>query len=162
MPKTDFEYGNKSVLVIEDVPSMRQLLALLLHEIGFDKVLTCEDGAEALKLVESTTSVIDVIVCDLEMPIIGGLEFIQMLRHNKHSQHAGVPVVVLTGHSEQANLHKAVKLGINSFLVKPVSRKILEEHIRRAMTHGQIEPDVLSKKSQIKRKGFEAVKIIEG
>jgi len=162
MSKNKLEYANKSALVIEDVPSMRQLLALLLHEIGFDKILTCEDGAEALKLVESTASDIDVIVCDLEMPIIGGLEFIQMLRHNKHGQHAGVPIVVLTGHSEQANLQKAVKLGINSFLVKPVSRKVLEEHVRRAMTRGQIEPDVLSKKSENRREGFEAVKIIEG
>ena len=85
-----------------------------------------------------------------------------MLRQNKHGQHAQAPVVVLTGHSEQTNIQKAVKLGISSFLVKPVSRKVLEDHVRRAMTRGQIEPDVLSKKSQNRREGFEAVKIIEG
>jgi len=162
MPKTELEYDNKSVLVVEDVPSMRQLLALLLHEIGFNKIIACEDGAEALKMIESTANDIDLIICDLEMPIIGGLEFIQMLRQNKHGQHAQAPVVVLTGHSEQTNIQKAVKLGISSFLVKPVSRKVLEDHVRRAMTRGQIEPDVLSKKSQNRREGFEAVKIIEG
>lgn len=137
---------------------MRQLIVHLLHEIGFRNIIPCEDGAEALKIIESTTTGIDVIVCDLEMPIIGGIEFIQMLRNNKNNLHAQTPIIVVTGHSEQGNIRQAVALGIHAFLVKPLSRKALEERVHHALTHGPIDPAVFAKKNR----HTPPVKIIEG
>lgn len=140
------QFARLNALVIEDVSSMRQLLAQLLKQIGFGTVTACEDGADALKRLESAAIPIDIIVCDLEMPIISGVEFIQMLRKHQSKDLATIPLVVVTGHSEEKTLHKAVQSGIHGFLVKPVSRKALESSITRALKHPPITLEVLSRK----------------
>jgi len=143
----NLEFENLSALVVEDVPSMRLLLVQLLKEIGFSEVLTGEDGADALKNMENAPLPIDVIVCDLEMPIIGGIEFIKLLRSNSNAIIKDTPVVVVTGHSEKANLYQAVKAGIHGFLVKPVSRKALESGVRHALMNDPIDPAVFNKRT---------------
>ena len=90
------EFVGKSVLVVEDVPSMRQLLVRLLQEIGFSPVLHSEDGAEAMGRIENATQPIDLVVCDLEMPIINGIEFIQMVRRHADPGVAKLPVIVVS------------------------------------------------------------------
>lgn len=156
--KAHAQFTRLNVLVIEDVSSMRQLLAQLLKQIGFSTVTACEDGADALKRLESAAIPIDVIVCDLEMPIISGVEFIQMLRKHHRKDLAAIPLVVVTGHSEEKNLHKAVQSGIHGFLVKPVSRKSLESRIAYALKNPPITPEVFSRKRMHGAK----IEIIEG
>ncbi|MCW8834989.1 MAG: response regulator [Rhodospirillales bacterium] len=141
------QFENKAVLVIDDEPMMRKLLGGLLHDIGFTNVYEAEDGAEALKRLE-TSSDIDVVLCDLEMPIIGGLEFVGMLRSSKAALNPQVPVLIVTGHGLQKNVRDAVNLGIHGFLVKPVSRKALEDRIVRALKSSAIDPDVLTRKKE--------------
>lgn len=153
------EFENRCALVVEDVPSMRQLLVHLLREIGFKDVMTCEDGADALNRIEHAPYAIDIVVCDLEMPIISGLEFIQMLRGNSRKDIKDTPVVVVTGHSEEKNLHQAVRLGVHGFLVKPVSRKALEARVRYALKSPPIDPEVFINKP---RAHSGKVRIIEG
>lgn len=140
------EFESLCALVIEDVPSMRQLLVHLLKEMGFRDVLTSEDGADALNKVEHAPYPVDVIICDLEMPIISGLEFIQMLRRNANTSIRDTPLIVVTGYSEEKNLYQAVQLGVHGFLVKPVSRKALENRVRFALKNGTIDPDVFNQK----------------
>ncbi|HEY9163024.1 MAG TPA: response regulator [Magnetovibrio sp.] len=153
------EFEKYCALVVEDVPSMRQLLVHLLREIGFKDIMTCEDGAEALNRVEHSPHAIDLIICDLEMPIISGLEFIQMLRGNARKEIKDTPVVVVTGHSEEKNLHQAVRLGVHGFLVKPVSRKSLETRVRHALKNPPINPEVFINRPNV-HSG--KVKIIDG
>lgn len=137
-------YSGKTALVIDDEVLMKRLIKHLLTEMGFSKVLTAEDGAEGLKVLETNADV-DIVICDLEMPLIGGLEFLGMLRSSSSVHDPQVPVLVATGHSEERHLHRAVKLGINGFVVKPLSYKSLESRIYYALTHDQIAPDQLSK-----------------
>lgn len=153
------EFEGRCAMVVEDVPSMRQLLVHLLKEIGIKDVITCEDGADALNRIEHNPYPVDVIICDLEMPIISGLEFIQMLRGNSRREIKDTPIVVVTGHSEEKNLHQAVKLGVHGFLVKPVSRKSLENRVRNAFKSDPIDPDVFINRPKT-HSG--QVKIIEG
>lgn len=153
------EFEGRCALVVEDVPSMRQLLVHLLKEIGFRDVLTSEDGADALNKVEHAPHPVDIIICDLEMPIISGLEFIQMLRRNESASIKGTPVIVVTGYSEERNLHQAVRMGVHGFLVKPVSRKALEIRVRYALTNGPVDPDVFKQKPKTPAG---EVQIIEG
>lgn len=140
------DFAGLCALVIEDMPSMRQLIVLLLKEIGIKDVLTSEDGADGLNKVEHAPHPVDVIICDLEMPIISGIEFIQMLRRSSNTSVKDTPVIVVTGHSEEKNLHHAVKAGVHGFLVKPVSRKALEIRIRQALKNPPIDPKVFSNK----------------
>ena len=130
MSKNRFE--SLTVLIVDDESMMRNLLKVLLHQIGFDKVLESEDGGEALQRLEENP-LIDLVICDLEMPIIGGLELLSMLRSSKAVMNPGIPVIIVTGHSEQGNIQEAVSLGVHGFLVKPVSRTNLENQIIRAL-----------------------------
>jgi len=153
------EFEGRCAMVVEDVPSMRQLLVRLLKEIGIKDVLTCEDGADALNRDEHNPYPVDVIICDLEMPIISGLEFIQMLRRNSRKDIKDTPIVVVTGHSEEKNLHQAIKLGVHGFLVKPVSKKSLENRVRGALKNGPIDPQVFNQRPKA---AAGKVKVIEG
>ncbi|MHA1598436.1 MAG: response regulator [Alphaproteobacteria bacterium] len=139
------DYSRMTVLVVEDENMMRQLLARVLHDIGFGKVLLVEDGAEGLQRLETTPEGIDLIILDLEMPIISGLEFLQMLRSSNTIPNRQMPVIVVSGHSEEKNLHEAVKLGVHGFLVKPLSRSALEQRIEHAFKSTTIDPTVLSR-----------------
>ncbi|NQU56154.1 MAG: response regulator [Rhodospirillales bacterium] len=145
MTKNEFE--SMTALVIDDEHMMRVLLKGLLHEIGFSNIMETEDGADGLAQIE-TIPTIDIIICDLEMPIIGGLEFVGMLRASKVAFNPKVPVLIVSGHSEQKNIHEAVRMGINGFLVKPVSRKALENRISYALKHTIIDNTNLTPKKR--------------
>ena len=156
--KRPFEGLN--ALVVEDVAAMRELLSELLRELGFKDIVRCEDGAVALRTLEDSVQVIDIIVCDLEMPMINGIEFIQMLRHNSIRSIQNIPIVVVTGHSDRKNLLQAVHAGIHGFLVKPVSLAGLEKRIKHALKGEKIDPKVFDR--EIKRASAPPVEIIEG
>jgi len=132
-----------TVMIVDDEPMMRQLLARLLGDIGFGNVIAVEDGAEGLKRLE-TTHDLDLVVCDLEMPIINGFEFVSMLRTSRSVINPRVPVIIVTGHSEEKNVHEVVRLGIHGFLVKPVSRLALEKRVVQALKAGTIDPKNLT------------------
>jgi len=133
------EFAHLNALIIDDESMMRTLLTSLLHEIGFAKILDAEDGAQAFRVLKDNPN-IDIVICDLEMPIIGGLEFVEMLRTSTDISNPKIPVLIITGHSETKNVHKAVRLGIHGFLVKPVSHTALKGHIIRALKHPTIDP----------------------
>lgn len=149
-----------NALVVEDVAAMRELLSELLRDLGFEDVVRCEDGAVALRTLEDTVHPIDIIVCDLEMPMINGIEFIQMLRKSPNRTINSIPIVIVTGHSERKNLLQAVRAGVHGFLVKPVSLAALEKRIHRALKGAPIDPEVFERETQ--RKTDPPVKIIEG
>lgn len=131
-------FEGKVALVIDDESLMRRLIAQLLTQMGFADVISVEDGAEGLRLLENHRN-IDLVISDLDMPMIGGLEFISMLRNSDSVTNAQVPIVVVSGHSEERYLRKAVNLGIHGFVVKPISYKSLEARVRHALEAGLVE-----------------------
>lgn len=141
------KFANKTVLVIEDEMMMRRLATQLLKDIGFSHVLSAENGVEGLKMLKMHESV-SVVICDLEMPLMGGLEFLTKLRSGKNVRNSGIPVVVVTGHREEASLYKAIDIGIHGYIVKPISRAALEKHLAHALTSELIDPLKLAKKQQ--------------
>lgn len=129
----ELEFEGQSALVIEDELFMRNLIIRLLQELGFETSTPAEDGAAAMQILESTGAYFDVIILDLDMPLIDGFDFIRMLRGSNQVSDNDIPVVVVTGNSEGRNLTKAVELGIHGFLVKPVSKKTLSARLTRAL-----------------------------
>lgn len=154
MDKSNFEH--MTALVVDDEPMMRVLLKGLLQEIGFGRILEAEDGAAALEMLNVSQHV-DIVICDLEMPIISGLEFVSMLRKSNALYDSKVPVIIVTGHSEQGNIHEAVRLGIHGFLVKPVSRTNLQNQIVRALDR----PAIDLKKLAPKKRDFTQVEVLD-
>lgn len=143
MAKIDMKSLN--VLVIDDEDFMRKLIVRVLNDIGVAKVITAGNGAEGLGSVQALGTQIDVIICDLEMPTMNGFEFVERLRALPELERARIPVIVLTGHSDEAHVTGAVERGINGFLVKPVARQALEDRLSLAIMSPPIDPSRLKR-----------------
>jgi len=137
------DFSRITVLVVDDEAFMRDLIVRVLREVGVVDVETARDGSNALAIVTRPGSSIDIILCDLEMPKMNGLEFVRQLRSSHLASNPKVPVLIVTGHSDEGNVREAVQLGINGFLVKPISRKALEQRIKKALSSHAIDPNKL-------------------
>lgn len=102
------------VLVVDDDPVIRRLLEELLRRLGH-RVETAASGAEALAKLERRP---DLILLDLEMPELSGLETARRIR--RHPVHGDVPMVIVTAHDSRQERLRAVEAGANDFISKPV------------------------------------------
>jgi len=115
------------ILLIEDNPSDAELTlrALKKHNLA-NKVLWLKDGAEALDYIFATGSYVGrdinhipkVILLDLKLPKISGIEVLQKIKEDGRAK--TIPVVVLTSSREEKDMVESYKLGVNSYIVKPV------------------------------------------
>ncbi len=111
-------------LVADDVPMIRRLVEYHLKQIGFE-IANAADGAEALML---TTSVkYDLIVLDIMMPEIDGLEVLRRVRDGSINKET--PVIIMTAFGDSANVKKAVQYGANDFIVKPVEQASFRKRV---------------------------------
>lgn len=101
------------VLVVDDMPAVREPLALVLQRTGFP-TKTAENGSIALDLIDAERP--DVVVLDLMMPVMDGLSVLRSLRSRKKT--ADLPVIVMTGSSDRENVLAAGRLGVRDYLVK--------------------------------------------
>lgn len=144
------------VLVVEDDSFMRQLIARSLTEIGVADVILAENGKDGLEKLQFNT--VDMIFCDIKMPIMDGIEFLTTVRNHKTPRFRHTPVVILTGHGDQEKVKETVSLGIHGFLVKPFSKKALESRMVAAMTRAPISPETLIEKLADSEKNRDHVK----
>jgi CheY-like chemotaxis protein len=107
--------GRPTLLVVDDVPSNRDLLSRRLLRAGFD-VLTAQDGKDALARVE--TGLVDLVLLDIMMPGMSGLEVLTRLRE-RYSV-TDLPVIMVTAKSESEDLVDALGRGANDYVTKPV------------------------------------------
>ena len=118
------------ILVVDDESRMRKLVKDFLSTKGFI-VLEAEDGEEALKIFDSNKD-IKLILLDVMMPKLDGFETLEVIR-----QYSKVPVMMLTARSEERDELKGYKLGVEDYITKPFSPKILvarvEAVLRRTM-----------------------------
>jgi two-component system, chemotaxis family, chemotaxis protein CheY len=119
--------SNLHLLVIDDNPYMRSIVVAILRGAGFLRVKEANDGAQALE--EMKAGIPDIIICDLNMDPIDGLEFTRMLRTAPDSPGAFIPVIMMTGHTERSKVTAARDAGINELVAKPISAKTLLERI---------------------------------
>jgi two-component system, chemotaxis family, chemotaxis protein CheY len=115
------------VLVVDDEHYMRKVVRALLMGIGVRAILEAEDGPAGLQLIRGAAP--DVVVLDWEMPGIDGPAFVRMVRSPATFPYPHIPIIMLTGHGERGRVVEAVKLGVNEFLLKPVSSKALRDRL---------------------------------
>jgi two-component system, chemotaxis family, chemotaxis protein CheY len=111
------------VLIVDDEPTMRKVTRSLLQSIGVRTIHEANDGNSGLEAIR--TLLPDVVIVDWEMPRPNGPEFVRTVRSPDTFPLPHVPIIMLTGHSERSRVVAAVNLGVNDFLVKPVSTKAL-------------------------------------
>ncbi|MEH0168508.1 response regulator [Paucibacter sp. JuS9] len=116
-------------LVADDFSTMRRIVSGLLKECGHTQVLEAEDGAQALKLVESNR--VDFIVSDWNMPNMNGLELLKAVRAN--TELAKTPVLLITAEARKENIVEAAQAGADGYIVKPFTAATLNEKLRNIM-----------------------------
>ncbi|TCS77108.1 YesN/AraC family two-component response regulator [Muricomes intestini] len=115
------------IMIVEDEVSIREGLAQMIDwgEERFEQPILFEGAIEALQYLEKET--VDIIITDLYMPILNGIEFIQMLRESNQM----CDIIILSGHERFDLAQEAMRLGVKRYLLKPVSaeklRQILQE-----------------------------------
>jgi PAS domain S-box-containing protein len=107
--------AGRHVLVVDDVPANRRLLAEVLKRAGFD-VAESGDGCDALEQAAARPP--DLIILDTVMPVMGGIETLTHLRRSK--QLAAIPVIVVSADASDRNAHANIEAGANIFLEKPL------------------------------------------
>lgn len=119
----------KTVLIVDDDATVRDTARLVLAREGYG-ILTASDGRGAMELMASGDSAgtICTLICDLEMPDIGGRELIDHFR----MRFPAIPIIVLSGASDTAFLDGIVQEGVCDWLRKPVTREVLVEKVRTA------------------------------
>ena len=125
-------FAAAKVAVVDDEHFMRKVLRALLMSIGVVEVYEAPDGPAGLELVRRKAP--DVVILDWKMPGLDGPGFVRTVRSPKTFPYPNVPIIMLTGHGERSNVVEAVQIGVDEFLLKPVSTKSLQDRLLAVLT----------------------------
>jgi two-component system, cell cycle response regulator DivK len=114
------------ILIAEDNPDNREMLSRRLRRRGYDIVLA-QDGAEAVQAAQAQAP--DVILMDVSMPVMSGLEAARALRALPATQ--AIPIIALTAHAMPSDRQACIEAGCNSFATKPIDFPALIDLIER-------------------------------
>ena len=119
------------VLVVEDKQHMRALLRALLNALGVQEIYEAIHGAHALEILR--TKRCDLILTDMSMEQMDGLEFTRQVRALERKLNPSVPIIMISGHTERDRVEAARDAGVSEFLVKPITLQNLTGRIAEAM-----------------------------
>lgn len=114
------------VLLIEDQAQTRQTIRVMLSEMGITQIFESRDGAEGKELIDTDPSLIDIVVCDWNMPNMTGIEFLKYLRKINPT----LPFLMVTARSDSNSVMEAMSEGVNAYIRKPFSMNELEKKIK--------------------------------
>jgi two-component system, chemotaxis family, chemotaxis protein CheY len=120
-----------SVLIVDDSFVMRRILERALRQAGLEiaEVFEASDGAEALDVLKKQQ--VDLILSDLNMPRMGGLELLRHIR--AHRLAAGVPVVMVTTESGEESVREAIAAGAQGYIRKPFTAEQVKQRVLSLM-----------------------------
>ncbi|MBE0500598.1 MAG: response regulator [Desulfuromonadales bacterium] len=112
-----------NVLVVEDSPTMRQLIVFALKRIRGLNITEANDGVDGLKKISADK--FDLILTDINMPIMDGLKLVSLVRNDP--THKNVPIVIITTEGATEDRDRAMAIGANDYITKPIQTvKIIE------------------------------------
>lgn len=126
--------GKGKILIIDDEQDIRDVLRLHLEQGGFH-VLEATNGEEAIKIMREGANMVNVglILCDIRMPKVNGVEAIEFfLRENR-----SIPLLVITGYPDSELAVSLIKKGVKDYLVKPVEKENLLSKVRSIINDEQ-------------------------
>jgi two-component system, chemotaxis family, chemotaxis protein CheY len=114
-------------LIVDDSSVMRKIVERSLRQAGIDlsEVFQAGNGAEALGVLKEST--VDLILCDINMPVMDGLEFVKQLPAVENAK--GVPVVMITTEGSEAHVVQALSAGARGYIRKPFTPEQVKEHV---------------------------------
>lgn len=117
------------VLVVEDSPTMRQLIVFALKRIRSFRIVEANDGVDGLKKLSSDT--FDLILTDINMPIMDGLKLVSMVRNDP--KYKSVPIIVITTEGAIEDRERALALGANEYITKPIQTTQILNAVKRLL-----------------------------
>jgi CheY-like chemotaxis protein len=126
-------YDLLKILLVDDNHYMRVLLAEILRALGVQHIFEAGDGAQGLQMLRDHQ--IDVVMTDLSMQPLDGIDFVRMIRTSPDSANPMIPVVMITGHSTFARVNEARDAGVSEFLAKPLTARGVVERLHQAVEY---------------------------
>ena len=120
------------VLVVDDEQYMRKVVRTLLMSNGVRNIFEAPDGPAGLEQIRNVQP--DMVILDWEMPGLDGAGFVRMVRSPQTFPMPDIPIIMLTGHGERSRVIEAIEIGVNEFLLKPVSSKALRDRMVAVLT----------------------------
>jgi len=117
------------VLVVEDSPTMRQLIVFALKRIRGFQIVEANDGVDGLKKLSAQK--FDLIVTDINMPIMDGLKLVSMVRNDPNYKET--PIIVITTEGASEDRERALALGANEYITKPIQTMKILETVKKLM-----------------------------
>ena len=122
-----------SVLVVDDNQYMRKMVRNLLVNCGIKDIYEAPDGITALDTIRTVGP--DVVLLDWEMPLLSGAELVRIVRSPGVFPMPDVPIIMLSGYGERWRVMEAMRLGVNEYLVKPVSARAIYDRLVSIFAH---------------------------
>lgn len=133
-----------TILYVEDNAEVREQLTIFLQR-RFGKVLTAADGADGLRVFQQADTLPDLVITDVRMPIMDGLTMTGHLRELQED----LPILVTTAHEETDFLLRAIKVGVDGFIIKPVDTRQLHSTLVRICNRLQIRHELAATQQQV-------------
>ena len=114
-------------LIVDDSSVMRKIVERSLRQAGIDlgAVAEASNGAEALTVLAENT--VDLILCDINMPVMDGIEFVRQLQSVEQAK--GIPVVMITTEGSESHVVQALSAGARGYIRKPFTAEQVKEHV---------------------------------
>ena len=126
-------YDLLKILLVDDNHYMRVLLAEILRAIGVKDIWEASDGAEGLQMMRDHA--VDIVMTDLSMQPLDGLDFVRLLRNSPDSPNDMIPIIMVTGHTTLKRVAEARDAGVNEILTKPLTARGVLDRIHRVVNY---------------------------
>ncbi|MEE4355700.1 MAG: response regulator [Desulfococcaceae bacterium] len=136
--------NKETILIVDDEEDILELLRYNLAAEGYD-IICAESGEAALELAESRKP--DLIVLDLMLPGIDGLDVTRLLRKNEKTLH--IPIIMLTAKGTESDVVTGLELGADDYVTKPFSPRILNARVRAVLRRAETAEETDGEKIQI-------------
>jgi len=126
-----YDFSEFVVLAVEDQSQARKVLQMSLKELGVNQIFTADDGQEALNFLGSCGDLVNIVICDWNMPRMTGLDLLKQIR----SADPDLPFLMVTGRADQDSVMEAKTDGVSAYIAKPYSVKELERKLNYLQKH---------------------------
>jgi two-component system chemotaxis response regulator CheY len=120
----------KKILIAEDSPTMRSLIVSTIGAMGEFETVEAANGFEALRILPREK--VDLIITDINMPDINGLELVSFIRNNEN--YRTTPLLIISTEGSERDRERGLALGANAYLVKPFVPQQLQELVRKYLS----------------------------
>lgn len=119
----------KPVIIVDDVRSMRQVMATILRQSGFNSIIECESGEKAWHALESEKDRVGLVISDWSMEGMSGLDLLKKMKAD--TMMVNIPFIMVSGLSDLKYIQDAIKSGVTDYIVKPINPTIVLEKIQK-------------------------------